>query len=158
MPQPGRDDPNQTLPDLLSQMPSFSDPQARAAVRDGDPSVEVLVLGTDGKRQAVLLCGGQKGQPIAMDTQPDTATAREIAKQRLRLPGRFARPWCIEQTIDVLQEATTRLLKEWEHTPFLQGELFLLLDGQWEAELCGIQLMYDAQMGLVCKEDKHGTA
>lgn len=147
----------ETLPGLLSDMPGFTEPQARAAVRDGDMSVEVLVLGKDENGQAVLLSGENKGQRIAMDCEPDSAAAREIARQRLRLPGRFARPWCIEETIDSLQKATTRLVPEWEHAPLLQGELFLLLNENCEAELCGVPVMYDAQIGLVCKEDKNGT-
>ena len=39
----------------------------------------------------------------------------------------------------------------------MQGELFLLLNENCEAELCGVPVMYDAQIGLVCKEEKDGT-
>lgn len=152
-----RKDVYETLPGLLSDMPGFTEPQARAAVRDGDMSVEVLVLAKDASGQAVLLSGEKKGQRVAMDCEPDLAAAREIARQRLRLPGRFARPWCIKTTIDSLQEAATRLVPEWEHAPLLQGELFLLLNENCEAELCGVPVMYDAQIGLVCKEEKDGT-
>lgn len=45
----------------------------------------------------------------------------------------------------------------WQRNPWLQGELILLLDADNTAQLCGYDLHYDFELGLVVeKEDKNG--
>lgn len=144
------------LCEVLTSMPGMSDPQAQAAVRDGVSSIEVLVVRmVDG--MAELIAGGDAGLRIPMDHEPDRQAARALAKQRLRLPGRFSRSWNVEQNIDWLQCETERLVPEWLHSPLLQGELFLFLNGSGEGKVNGTALVYDRQRGMCVKEDEHGT-
>ena len=136
--------------------PGFTDLQARAAVRDGTASIEVLVVQRTEDGTARLLSGEQKGMEIRTDTQPSREEARAIAMQRLRLPARFSQSYCVDSVIDELETATARFLPEWMLAPMLQGEAFLILEPDGKAELNGEKLRYDPQIGLI-REDEHGA-
>ena len=58
--------------------PGFTGLQARAAVRDGTASIEVLVVQRTEDGMARLLSGEQKGMEIRTDTQPSREEARAI--------------------------------------------------------------------------------
>ena len=136
--------------------PGFTDLQARAAVRDGTASIEVLVVQRTEDGMARLLSGEQKGMEIRTDTQPSREEARAIAMQRLRLPARFSQSYCVDSVIDELETATARFLPEWMLAPMLQGEAFLILESDGKAGLNGEKLRYDPQIGLI-REDEHGA-
>ena len=136
--------------------PGFTDLQARAAVRDGTASIEVLVVQRTEDGMARLLSGEQKGMEIRTDTQPSREEARAIAMQRLRLPARFSQSYCVDSVIDELETVTARFLPEWMLAPMLQGEAFLILEPDGKAELNGEKLRYDPQIGLI-REDEHGA-
>lgn len=145
-----------TIAGMLDDDPGITDVQARAAVRDGDVSIEVLVLGRK-EEGAVLLSGEHKGEVLSMTDTPCMEDARKIAEQRLRLPQRFAKPYIADKIIDNLEEQTQNLVPEWRHAPLLEGELFLFLNENGEGKLQGYQLYYDAKMGLTFEEDKNGN-
>lgn len=136
--------------------PGFTDLQARAAVRDGTASIEVLVVQRTEDGTARMLSGEQKGMEIRTDTQPSREEARAIAMQRLRLPARFSQSYCVDSVIDELETVTARFLPEWMLAPMLQGEAFLILEPDGKAELNGEKLRYDPQIGLI-REDEHGA-
>lgn len=80
----------------------------------------------------------------------------EIARQRLYLPQLFSSPWMLHQTIKELEDLQNKL-PDWQHNPWLQGELIVLLDNNNTANLCGHRLYYDFELGLIVeKEETHG--
>ena len=138
-------------------LPGFTDPQARAAVRDGTASIEVLVVQRAEEGMIKLLSGEQKGMEVRTDAQPSREEARAIAMQRLRLPARFSQAYCIDSVISELETATRNSLPEWTFAPMLQGEVFLILERDGTTALNGKTLRYDPQVGLLQEEDKHGA-
>ncbi len=153
----GREDAEDTLIDMMAQAPGMTDPQAQAAVRDGVASIEVLVVRLEEGGWVTLLSGEGKGMRVPIDREPDRREARAISRQRLRLPARFSMPWNADRTIDALQADTDGYLAQWQGSPLLGGELFLLLDAERTHELCGVRLTYDERVGLSVKEDANGN-
>lgn len=138
-------------------LPGFTDLQARAAVRDGTASIEVLVVQRTEEGMAKLLAGEKKGMKVRTDTQPSREEALAIAMQRLRLPARFSQTYCIDSVLDELEKATRNSLMEWTFAPMLQGEVFLILERDGMTTLNGKTLRYDSQIGLLQEEDEHGA-
>lgn len=140
-----------TLDNLLEAGLSTEE-QGQQAVRDGDPSIEVLVL-----RQIVeglqLLAGGDH---YSADHVPNEDACREIAAQKLRLPHALCVPWMADKVIDALT-ARREALREWLQSPWLRGQLFLILDETGAAELCGVPLRYDRDYGLIVEEVSHAS-
>lgn len=80
-----------------------------------------------------------------------------IAGQRIRLPRALCVPYKqAERTLDAV-ERDNALFEEWRQSPWLRGELILLLDEDNTVELNGYCLAYDRESGLRCtKEDVDG--
>ena len=74
--------------------------------------------------------------------------AQTIARQRIRLPNALCAHWIIDQTIAELERITGERLQAWQKSPWLRGELFLILDENSTASLCGYKLTYDKDDGL----------
>ena len=147
------------LDDWMDDRAKTSDAGARAAVRDGDPSIEVLVMMQDGAGNVRFLPGeGEAAGPcVAVDQPPQPEEALQIARQRLRLPGYFSKRWSVQQTIDALEAETRKHFAAWRLSPLLRGELVLLLDEHRTAHLAGQVLHYDRENGLTYqKEDEDG--
>lgn len=161
LPKPERDSSaifaERTIVGLMNgALPGFTDSQARAAVRDGTASIEVLVVQRTEEGMVKLLSGEHKGMEVRTDSQPSREEAQAIAMQRLRLPARFSQIYCIDSVIEELETVTSKLLKEWTFAPMLQGEVFLILERDGTTTLNGKTLRYDPQVGLM-QEDKHGA-
>ncbi len=138
------------LDNWMPDVGAVSENGARAAVRDGDPSIDVLVMMQD-KEGNVRFLPGADGKPrkvVPLDCPPQPEEAREIARQKLRLPGYFSRKWNIENVIDELERQNRKLFAAWQQSPLLHGELVLLLDEQRTARLAGQLLQYDRENGL----------
>ena len=147
------------LDDWMNEVGATSDAGARAAVRDGDPSIEVLVMMQDSSGNVRFLPGeGEATGPcVAVDQPPQPEEALRIARQRLRLPGYFSKRWSVQQTIDALEAETRKHFAAWQLSPLLRGELVLLLDERRTAHLAGQVLHYDRENGLTYqKEDGNG--
>lgn len=142
---------NTSLTGLFDDDFRGDEPHAQAAVRDGDPSIELLLLKRCGPYVTFV---GNEEVMLSMDHVPDQKTCMEIAKQRIRLPRVLCVPWKrAEQTLDEL-ECGNAILTEWQQSPWLRGELILLLDEDNTMELNGYHLTYDRESGLCCtKED-----
>ena len=127
---------------------------ARAAVRDGDPSVEVLVMVRHGDGSVHFLPWQEEGRAVAADCPPCQADSVCIACQRLRLPGYFSKRWTVDRVINELEEQNRRLLPEWQQAPMLKGELVLLLDENLTAHLSQTVLRYDRRDGLIWQKEE----
>ncbi len=127
---------------------------ARAAVRDGDPSVEVLVMVRYEDGSVHFLPWQEEGRAVAADCPPCQADSVSIARQRLRLPGYFSKRWTVDRVINELEEQNRRLLPEWQQAPMLKGELVLLLDENLTAHLSQTVLRYDRRDGLTWQKEE----
>ena len=143
-----------TLDGWMADEGACSDPAARAAVRDGDPSVEVLVMvqGRDGNIH--FLPWQEGGRTVASDCPPQPEEALKIARQKLRLPAVFGKEWNVKRVIDELEADNRRLLAQWQFSPMLRGELVLLLDETLTAHLAGMTLHYDRENGLIYEKEE----
>ena len=144
------------LDDWMRDESARSESQARAAVRDGDPSIEVLVMVQHRDGTVHFLPWQEQGEAVPTDRPPSLEESRKIARQRLRLPGHFSRRWNIDTVIQELEQQNGCLLKEWQFAPMLEGELVLLLEEDLSAGLAGERLFYDREEGLTYrKEEAH---
>ncbi len=132
------------------------DAKAQATVRDTDPSVEVLVMVRNSDGQIHFLPWQCGGAAVAADRPPSEEESRQIARQRLQLPRNLCYPSVMDQTIDELEEMNRTFLAEWQRAPMLRGELILLLDEEFRAEIQGYQLQYSRENGIFCEKGKKG--
>ncbi len=136
------------------------DARAQAMVRDGDPSLEVLVMVFHHNGQVGFLPWQNDGAVVSSDRPPSEEESICIARQRMRLPRVLCYPSVLDHTIDELEEMNRTYLNEWQRAPLLRGELILLLDENLTAEIGGYQLTYSKNDGISFeksgKENKNG--
>ncbi len=137
------------LENILDNAEESSEKIAEASVRDGASSIEVLLM-KEGKDETVLFAEGDFSKSfIGSKTQvPISTEGRMIAMQRLRLPHVFACSWNKRDTIRELEEKNIKELSMWQQSPWIHGELVLLLNEQNQAELNGYRLSYSFEKGL----------
>ena len=143
-----------TLDDWMQDEGARSDSAARAAVRDGDPSVEVLVMQRRADGSIHFLPWQEGGSAVAADSPPPPETALKIARQKLRLPAVFGKVWKVDEVIRELETDNRSRLAAWQLSPLLHGELVLLLDENLTAHLAGMELCYDREDGLTCQKEE----
>lgn len=123
-------------------------PQGQGYVRDGGESVEVVVIqrGDDGTdRIPDWVDGGGEMLPLR-DYPVPYAQAKALARCTLRLPFALVHEGIIDEVIDELERDW---FDGWKKSPFLRGQLALVLDDDATRELAGHRLRYDTRMGLV---------
>lgn len=146
-----------TLDGWMQDDPAGSDTAARAAVRDGDMSIEVLVMLQKADGSIRFLPWQEGGVMVARDVPPEPGTALKIARQKLRLPGAFSKSWNVDRIIRELEEMNREKLSMWQLAPMLRGELVLLLNDDLTVRLGGMLLQYDREIGLSYrKEEENG--
>lgn len=136
--------------DHLSGDPEASAQAARARVRDTDESLEVIVITVDEEGNPRLLdevgpsSGALVPRPLGAG---DLALARAVATSTVTLPRALTHPGIIEDTIAAL-EASPLDLSSWQESPWLQGQLFLVLDADGRATVGEATVAYDREFGL----------
>ena len=143
-----------TLDDWMQNEGAHTDAAARAAVRDGDPSIEVLVMQRWQDGSIHFLPWQEGGRAVATDCPPQPEDALQIARQKLRLPAVFGKAWNVQKVIDELEADNRRLLASWQFSPLLHGELVLLLDEKLTAKLADQLLYYDRESGLTYRKEE----
>ncbi len=138
-----------TMQGMLDNLEGSSDRMAEAGVRDAVSSIEVLLMkkGTEGE---ILFLENADGEASGLSSlwPPDNEQGRRIVMQRLKLPHVFSADWNRDTTIRELEEKNGRELTQWQVSPWLQGELILLLDQENRGELNGYILEYSFERGL----------
>lgn len=125
--------------------------RGEATVRDTSDSLEVLVVQRRGKEYYMLPWLAKfKGRKIPSDVQPEMELARAIVECSIKLPSELC--WKMDDTIRELEMIALQELRAWQKSPWLKGELFLVLDEQLETELCGYRLQYDQHYGMLSKK------
>ena len=145
-----------TLVGLLDKSVGLDDVKAQAAVRDGNPSIEVIVVRETEAGFVSIIAGKLKGKKYNLREAISIDEAREISEQKLRLPQRLAQPWCAERVVKQLRIDMEQHTKEWQNNPMLEGELILFLDATNHASLDEIRLFYDEKKGLEWEVEKCG--
>ena len=143
-----------TLDGWMQNVGAHSDAAARAAVRDGDPSVEVLVMQRRADGSIHFLPWQENGRAVASDQPPQPEDALQIARQKLRLPAVFGKAWKVDRVIRELEADNRSRLAAWQLSPLLHGELILLLDENLTARLAGMELCYDCENGLEYRKEE----
>ncbi len=143
----------QNLTDWLDTDVPASEKHGEAAVRDSGESIEVLLVRDKGKGRGYVLLGAVDGPVISDSVTPDDGTAREIARQTIALPRILCAPWSISRTITELEQIGINRLSEWQKSPWLKGELILILDNANSASLAGYRLTYDQDCGLLYRKE-----
>lgn len=124
-----------------------SEQAGERAVRDGDPSIDVIALMRDAEGQ-IHTVSDECERVIPADRPPSREEALLIARQKLRLPGFFGRRWNIDSTITQLESETKSNFSTWQDSALLKEEVVLLFDEDLNADLAGVQLHYDIKTGL----------
>ena len=123
-------------------------PPGRGTVRDGEDSLEVIVLqrGEDGILCTPRWLANGGGQPIPRNTGPSAALTRLILGCMIRLPAGMCYGNAIDRHIAALERAFE--LPEWHASHALKGELVLVFDENGQASLNEFDLEYSAEDGL----------
>jgi hypothetical protein len=129
-----------------------SDKTGEATVRDGENSIEVILLRFVGGKYR-LLPWIDGGRAIPTDSAPDAGTAFTLAGCKIRLPRMFSKVWTEAETIEELETKGAVLQRAWRENSWLNGELFLALDENLEATLCGRTVKYDRNIGFTAKKE-----
>lgn len=143
------------LTGLLDASFDGNDVKSRAAVRDGNFSIEVLLLERLEKGKAGFISSSYKNyEKLDLTHVPDPEICREIARQRVKLPRVFN--FRMKEVIQELERRNLLEVMEWQQSSILKGELILLLDKKDEDHfstiLCGYQLTYGETDGLKCQK------
>jgi CRISPR-associated endonuclease/helicase Cas3 len=136
----------------------ITDQRGEAAVRDTDESIEVLLIQQKRDGRVYFLPWLENGREVWLDRVPDDYLAMALARQRIRLPRVLCTPWTIDKTIAELEHLNSQMFFVWQESSWLKGELILLLDEKFTADLCGYYLIYDRNYGLLCEKEVEGNA
>jgi CRISPR-associated endonuclease/helicase Cas3 len=121
--------------------------------RDTDESIEVLLIQEKNDGTLRFLPWIEDGHELLPNTTPDDKLAKALACQRIRLPRVLCAPWAIGRTIEELERLNVEYLSQWQQSPWLKGELFLILGDNGSATLCGYRLSYNQENGLLCEKE-----
>ena len=126
--------------------------RARATVRDGDESLEVLVLQRDGDGilQTPSWLPAGENQQIPANEPPDPKLTRTILGCSLRLPAAMVRGGLFDRVVEELELAFHREpeLPHWHSSHALKGELVLVFDANGRTKLGPFDLLYTDVGGL----------
>ena len=125
-----------------------SEEKANAQVRDGDDTIEVVVVKKIGDGYGIF----GEDVDISIDIH-EPEIAKKVAQNTLILPRIFSIPSRIDKTIMELEKFNRNKfngynLFEWQESIWLKGSLGIVLDENNEFELCGEKLIYDEKYGI----------
>lgn len=153
LPEPKNDN-RVSLIDWLRTLADDREEKSRAHVRDGEDSLEVILLEVhkEGGQESLRTLPSAPGFPsieIPTDREPNRALARAMAMSAVRLPPRFSNPEAIDRVIGELEGF---YVDSWQTNLDLRGQLFLLLNNG-RAELDGATIEYTSTTGLMEVQD-----
>ncbi|WIM67713.1 CRISPR-associated helicase Cas3' [Corynebacterium breve] len=129
-------------------MTAAEEVSAGAQVRDIDESIEVVVVRRINGRVFPLIQAGEDVAGIAIDgeVELDPAIARRVAQCTIRLPG-----YLITDD-DLCQLESEGRFGAWHYSPWLKGQLPLILDENLSVNLERTRLIYEERRGLVMSD------
>lgn len=124
-----------------------SEKRAEASVRDGLPSLDVLVMKKlDDNKMGFLSKNSDAG--IRTDLTPSAEEGKKIARQKLRLPFALCCGKRLDKIVGELESENKKYLPLWQESPWIKGELVLILDENNEKDLGSFHLKYEKETGL----------
>jgi len=133
---------------LKTPVSDRNEKSGEAAVRDSDESIEVILVQRKSDDNIYFLPWIENGQLVATHETPSAQIARELARCKVRLPSVLCSAWNIDKTIKALERINAEELMEWQKSPWLAGELFVIVDDDLAASLGGYKLRYSPLLGL----------
>ena len=127
---------NKTIKDWLNT--DIDEKYGEASVRDSFDAVEVLVIKKSADGFSMI-----KGKKLP-STELDDELARELACQSISLPRELSNMKAIEE----LRISTNKNVSTWQSSPWITGELFLILDDNNMTTLYGHGVTYSSLDGL----------
>lgn len=123
-------------------------PQGQQCVRDGGESIEVVVVQrVDGVDRIPGWVAQGAGEMLPFRDQiVDVDLARALARCTLRLPFALSHEGIVDQTITDLE---ANYFPGWDKSPFLSGNLALVLGEERSADLSRHRVTYDQRFGLM---------
>ncbi|MDN5725321.1 MAG: CRISPR-associated helicase Cas3' [Propionibacteriales bacterium] len=131
-------------------------PRAIAQVRDIEESLEVVVISRDSDGALRMLDDvgdySRRIIPSAL-TGRDRDLGRAVATCTVTMPGTFTRaPQEFDATLTALEDTVDA--SGWQTSPWLSGQLFLVLDPDGRCTIGERTLAYDARLGLRVVDDQ----
>ncbi len=129
---------------------SDDDEKGRAQVRDGEDSLEVLLVdqrpgGSQDDLYTLPTAPGGTTHPIPTDDIPSPEVVQAMVLSAVRLPPRLTKGSHFDKTLAILESVC---VPAWQNSPALRGQLILpLVDGS--TDLLGTTLAYDSRTGLM---------
>lgn len=130
-----------TLEDMLDDNVGNSE-RAEASVRDGEDTIEVLLLTGGGNGCLRFLPWRNGGAELDTTVTPSESEEIAAARERIKLPMYYTKRF--NETIKELDVIPER----WRDSKLLKGELLLILNEELECELLGRKLRYSREYGL----------
>ncbi|MDR4534003.1 CRISPR-associated helicase Cas3' [Glutamicibacter sp. PS] len=136
---------------------SMGEQRGLARVRDTDSAPEVLlVVGDETSYRPLPWLSDIADEPTNFGMEPSPKAAAVIATSSITLPHVFSRPGLVDQAIDSLEEMSFRA--QWQQNSLLSGQLMLKLDCSFQTTLCGYELEYSRELGLIHHPRKRPSA
>ena len=138
------------VPNLMSwlddDLQGGAEVEAKATVRDINATLEVTMLRMDGNGRLETVSGAEI--ETVEDGIDDYRMPTLIASNRISLPYKLISQGRIGKVIDELTGNRELLPKSLRDSNWAEGELFMILDSQGTAEICGSKLRYSKAKGL----------
>ncbi|MGP2526622.1 CRISPR-associated helicase Cas3' [Acidaminococcus sp. LBK-2] len=142
-----------TLEGWLDATPDLNEKQLEASVRDGDEGIEVILL-QQCEEPGVFVDVASRKVRFYGDLEPGDDEARQIYRQKVRLPAFMGKGIFGEHVVKELEKTTKQWVPLWLKNPFLSGELFLVFNQEGKTELAGYTIRYDSFLGLSYEKEK----
>ena len=125
-----------------------NDVEAEACVRDGQDSVEAILLQYVPEKHALTpLC--DPSVLLLSDERLSEEEEKLVFRQKIRLPAVFGRGDLIDRVIRELENMTNRWVGTWvRENRLLMGELFMVLDEKGKGILGGYSISYSNRLGF----------
>lgn len=131
-----------------------SEQRGLARVRDTDSAPEVLlVVGDEISYRPLPWLTNMTDEPTHFGLAPSPEAAEAIATSSISLPHVFSYPGIVDQVIDDLEKMSSKA--QWQQNSLLAGQLMLKLDSSYRTILCGYELEYSQELGLILHSRKH---
>lgn len=145
---PGASDDLRTWARARAEEPGAETARARAAVRDIEDSLEVMLIRRVGDELFPLPDVGLEQVPLPGELgPPDPAIARRLAECMVTLPAWMTQGARMDVVIAQLEKRSARLTG-WQQSRWLAGELVLDLDENLTSSVAGCTVTYDIEHGL----------
>ncbi|NNH72315.1 CRISPR-associated helicase Cas3' [Nocardia uniformis] len=131
---------------LTAAAPDVDGAGGQAQVRDGEDTIEAIVVRRDGDDVYVLdEVADYGGRLVPTEGPPPSRLAKALAGCTIRLPAALTRYGRMDAVLDTLEK---NWYPGWQQSHWLAGELVLELDTSGSAIVAGHRLHYDTVLGL----------